>query len=204
MKVNSINSQNQNFKGSLTDKFVSAAAKHPLALTALAGSSVIAQKIVMSGSEATIAPLMDLAIGKTITKVTKEKDDRTMQSSKVQAVRTSAQAIGGTIVGIIVRGACIASATALLAKAGEKAGSKIADIINPDKLSPNTNAYKFSENASKWGKNIGGAVAIGVMMFTNFLVDAPFINWINKKFSHALKMDISEDNSKKAEVKEAK
>ena len=33
----------------------------------------------------------------------------------------------------------------------------------------------------KWGKNLGGAIATLVMLVTNFIIDAPFINWINKK-----------------------
>lgn len=178
MKVNSVN--NQNFRGRLADNAINFIAKHPVAIASLAGSSVIGQKIVMSGAEATIGPAMDIAIGKTITNISEEKDGRTMQSSKVQAVRTSAQAIGGTITGIIIRGICIAASTALLMKAGQKSGEKLAQIVNPQN---EKNLYKFTEQMSSWGKNIGGAIAIGVMMVTNFLVDPPIINGINKKFS---------------------
>ncbi len=180
MKINSIQQQ-QNFQGSLLDKSSKFIAKHPVAIAGLAGSSVVAQKIVMSGSEATIGPCMDIAIGKTITKATNEKDGRTNQSSKVQAVRTASQSVGGTITGVIIRSLCILGATALCAKLGSKAGSKIANVINPDKLSQESNLYKFKENASAWGKNIGGAAAILVMTCTNFLIDVPLINAINKK-----------------------
>ena len=34
---------------------------------------------------------------------------------------------------------------------------------------------------ASWGKSVGGAVALGIMLVTNFIVDAPFINWINKQ-----------------------
>ena len=79
MKVNSIS--NQNFKGSFGEKTVGFITKHPTLLATLAGSSVIAQKVVMSASEATIGPAMDIGIGKTITKIT---DEKTEEQSKVQ------------------------------------------------------------------------------------------------------------------------
>ena len=83
MRINSVNNQ-QNFKGVATDKVVGFIAKHPGTMAALAGSSVIAQKVVMSAAEATIGPAMDITIGSTISKVTNEKDGRTKKSSKVQ------------------------------------------------------------------------------------------------------------------------
>ena len=130
MKIQSIN-RNQNFKGFATDFLMN----NQNFVTGLAGSSVISQKVVMSGAEATIGPCMDVAIGKGITKIANEKDGKTNQSSKAQAIRTTSQAVGGTIVGVIIRGACIAAATALFSKVGEKAGGKIAQIINPENIS---------------------------------------------------------------------
>ena len=182
MKVNSINNQQkQNFKGGLYDKTTKFLANHPGVVGALAGSSVVAQKIVMSGSEATIGPAMDIGIGKTITAATKETDGRTNESSKVQAIRTFAQSVGGTIVGVGIRLACIGAATVALSKAGEKMGGKIANIINSDNLKKEENLFKYTEHMKDWGKSVGGAIAIAVMLVTNFIIDAPFINWINKK-----------------------
>lgn len=178
MKLNNINQQQrQNFTG-----LASTIAKHPKLTTgiaSLAASSVVAQKIVMSGSEAIIGPKMDISIGKAITKITDEKDNRTNESSKVQAVRTFSQAVGGTITGIAIRLACIMLATRLCSKWGEKAGSKIGETLT--KNVNIANKYEFSQNSAKWGKNIGGALATVVMFGTNFVIDAPFINWINKK-----------------------
>lgn len=190
MKVNSI--QQQNFRGSFTDKLANKIADNPKAvatIAGLAGCSVVAQKLVMSAGEVTIAPAIDVGVGKAITAATKEKDGRTNQSSKVQAVRTISQTVGGTAVGIVIRLLCIGGATALCALAGRKVGGglggKIGEIVaNSEKgrINPE-DVYKYSEKMSEWGKNIGGAAATMVMMVTNFLVDAPFINWINKKIS---------------------
>lgn len=188
MKINAVNTTNAkakqpNFKGKLADGAVNFISKHPMFITGLAGSSVIAQKIVMSSSEATIGPVMDVIIGKVITKATDEQDGRTNQSSKTQAIRTCSQSIGGTITGVIIRTLCILGSTALLMKAGQKAGGSIAKIINSENISKATDEYHYTKNIEEWGKTVGGALAIAVMMVTNFLIDAPLINAINKKMT---------------------
>ena len=182
MKINSIQQQNkQNFKGKIFDKATKFIAERPDVVTALAGSSVVAQKIIMSGSEAIVGPAMDIGIGHAITKATGETDGRTNESSKVQAIRTFSQSVGGTIVGVAIRLACIGACTALFMKCGEKAGSAIAKIVNENNLSKKADAYLYQDNMEKWGKTAGGAIATLVMLVTNFIIDAPFINWINKK-----------------------
>lgn len=183
MKINSIKQQpnNQNFKGKIFDKATKFIAERPDVVMALAGSSVVAQKIIMSGSEAVVGPVMDIGIGHAITKATGETDGRTNESSKVQAIRTFSQSVGGTIVGVAIRLACIGACTALFMKCGEKAGGAIAKIVNENNLSKKADAYLYQDNMEKWGKTAGGAIATLVMLVTNFIIDAPFINWINKK-----------------------
>ena len=197
MKINNVT--NQNFKGNIFDKTARFISERPEIVAGLAGSTVVAQKIVMSGSEAVVGPMMDIGIGKAITKITNEKDGRTNESSKVQAIRTFSQSVGGTIVGVITRLACIGLATAAFAKLGAKAGGKIAKIINEDNLSPDVNKFLYQDNAEKWGKNFGGAIATIVMLGTNFIIDAPFINWINKKAT-----DVVDNFSNKNNKKEVK
>ena len=155
----------------------------------------------MSGSEAVIGPVMDVGIGKAITAATGETDGRTNESSKVQAIRTFSQSVGGTIVGVIIRLACIAAATAACSSAGKKVGSEIGKILS--KGVDVENAYQFQENASKWGKNIGGAAATMVMLVTNFIIDAPFINWINKKTTDFVDK-FEKDKTQQPQAKEVK
>ena len=205
MKINSINQQvnKQNFKGgNLCQKATEFITKRPGTVAALAGSSVVAQKVVMSSSEAIVGPLMDVGIGQAITKVTGETDNRTNESSRSQAVRTFAQATGGTIVGVAVRLACIAASTAFVAKKGAELGGKIAEVVNPEKLNPTKLADKFPFDQKKtaWGKSVGGALAIAVMLVTNFLIDAPFINWINGKVTNFL----NDKDEQKKQAKEVK
>ena len=193
MKIQSINQQanlsKQNFKGKDPNKAMGAiagfVAKHPIfSATTLASSSVVAQKFVMSGSEAVVSPFVDIATGKAITKITNEKDGRTNESSKTQAIRTFAQAVGGTIVGVTLRTACIAATAACIGKAAQKvvegAGGKIGKIINSQNFDKTKNEFLFQENIDKWAKSIGGFVAIIIMLVTNFVVDPPLINLINK------------------------
>lgn len=180
MKIQSIQQQNNSFRGFDSTKLVKAIAEHPGVVAGLASASVISQKLVLSASELALGPAMDVAIGKTITKVTDEKDGRTMQSSKLQAIRTAAQTIGGTITGIIVRAACIGLMTSIFMKGGQKLGTELYKAVNSEQTK---NLYELSKKAGKLGRDVGGALSVAVMMFTNFLLDIPIINYINKKIS---------------------
>ncbi len=180
MKIESIRQQNNSFRGLDATRIVTSIAEHPGLVAGLASASVISQKLVLSASELALGPAMDIAIGKTITKVTDEKDDRTMQSSKLQAIRTASQTIGGTITGIIVRAVCIGLMTSVFMKGGQKIGTELYKAVNPKETK---NLYELSQRAGKLGRDIGGALSVGVMMFTNFLLDIPIINYINKKIS---------------------
>ena len=68
-----------------------------------------------------------------------------------------------------------------------------------DIIVPIYNAYEFTEHMAKWGKTVGGAVAIAIMTVTNFIIDAPFINMINKKMT-----DIFDKKPNKEQGKEVK
>jgi len=195
MKIQSIQQQNNSFRGNpgkVADFFV----KHPGVVAGLASASVITQKLVLSASELAVAPAMDIAIGKTITKITDEKDGRTNQSSKLQAIRTTAQTIGGTIVGIAVRAVCIGLMTSTFVKGGQKIGTELAKAVNPKSTE---NLYEITKRAGKLGRDIGGALSVAVMMYTNFAIDVHLINYINKKISDGVDY-VSESKKNKEKV----
>ncbi len=183
MKVQSVQQQNSSFRGFNPTKLVTAIADHPGLVAGLASASVISQKMVLSASELAMGPAMDIAIGKTITAVTDEKDGRTNQSSKLQAIRTASQTIGGTITGIVVRAICIGLMTSLFMKGGQKIGTELYKAVNPKETQ---NLYELSKRAGKLGRDIGGALSVAVMMVTNFLLDIPIINWFNKEISEGV------------------
>ena len=84
--------------------------------------------------------------------------------------------------------------TLLASKAGGKMAQKVAETAGDL-------AYDKAQNIKAWGKSLGGAFSIFVMLFTNFLIDAPFINKINKKVTDFI--DNFEKN-KETQQKEAK
>ncbi len=183
MKIQSIEQQNNSFRGKGASKLVQVIADHPGVVAGLASASVISQKLVLSASELALGPAMDITIGKTITKITDEKDGRTNQSAKLQAIRTAAQTIGGTIVGVAVRAVCIGGMTALFMKGGQKIETELYKVVNPKETK---NIYELSQRAGKLGRDVGGALSVAVMMVTNFLCDIPIINFLNKKISDAV------------------
>ncbi len=84
-------------------------------------------------------------------------DDETRQAS---ANRSIAKAIVCTTTGVIIREACILGTNALLN--GKKFASKLPEFVTKDK-------------AHSAGV-IGTLMGLGVMVFTNFLIDAPLTN----------------------------
>ncbi len=181
MKIQSIKQQNNSsFRGLDVSKLSSYAANHPGVVAAIAGSSVVTQKLVMTATEATLGASMDLAVGKAITKASGEKDGRTNQSAKVQAVRTFSQTTGGAITGVTIRALCISAMTFALMKSGGKIGEMLSKAT---KMTGIKNIYEKSQKASAIGKTLGGVVATVIMLGTNFLLDVPIINFINKKIS---------------------
>ena len=149
MKISSINNQ-QNFRGNPTNFF----SKNAPAIAGLASASVVAQKLVMSAAEAGLGPVMDIGIGKTISTLAGEKDGRFEESSKVQAVRSFSQTVGGTITGVIIRAIAIGLATFGVIKAaskvGEKTGGFLAKAINPN---GDKSSYLIDREGSAWGNN---------------------------------------------------
>ena len=123
--------------------------------------------------------------------INKDEDDRVMQSSKAQAVRTFSQTVGGTITGFSIRAICIYGLIAAFAKAGGKVGEKIAKSANSSTLkigeliNPNgkLNEYQLQESATAWAKIAGGTLSTITMLATNFIFDIPIINAMNSALS---------------------
>jgi|GEM_PF-5429882 len=118
------------------------------------------QRIVIGSTAMFLQPMIDLK--------NKKVDDKTRQTA---ASRSFSRAIVGTISGIAVRTGCI--------KLGEK-------------LSENGKAFWFDglnklnkDQFQNYSKAVGNVLALGVLLFTNFLFDVPLITkmstYINKK-----------------------
>lgn len=114
---------------------------------------------------------------------------------KLSAKRSFSKALVGMTTGIIVRGGCMK-----LVEEGLKKDS-FANTLAKMTASENTKeaidkSKDFIKNqggAKKYASIIGTVVALGVMLFTNFLVDAPVTNWLTNK--------LNKNGNKNSEIK---
>lgn len=103
---------------------------------------------------------------------------------KVSVCRTIAKIIAGTLTGFAIRKGCIKAIKAYsklpssVNKAGQKVNlTKINTFFSPTNArSDVTDAYKQYQNA------FGTVAALVVMVFTNFLIDAPLTKYLTNKF----------------------
>ena len=170
------NSAEQNFKGFNTEKIFSKAAN----------MNSLQQRIALGVSAMTIQPAIDM-LNKNVDPSTRE----------VSAKRSLAKGFVGMTTGIIIRGACMKGVELTLSK--DKMADKLAKIITPEKteeaLLKTKNYIKNQGGAKQYASVIGTIAALGVMLFTNFLVDAPLTNLLTNKLSKKDNQD--ENNTKK-------
>lgn len=102
------------------------------------------------------------------------------ETRKVSVARTIGKIVAGTLTGFAIRKGCIKAIGAWSKKAGDvdKAGNlvkltKLNTFFTPKgKFANNPDAFEQYKNA------LGTIVALVVMMFTNFLIDAPLTKFI--------------------------
>lgn len=111
---------------------------------------------------------------------------------KVSAARTVAKIIAGTLTGVLIRSACIRSVNAF---------TKLPHEIKPNmNFKAVRNLFTPSEgvckNLDKYKDAMGTILATVVMMFTNFLIDAPLTKFLTNKFIDKIHKDSqSQSNS---------
>lgn len=119
------------------------------------------------------------------------------ETRKVSAARTVAKIIAGTTTGFFVRYYCIKAIDAFtknpkLLKSGDKTYKSF--------LYPK-NILKVSQKGLKHYKMALGTIAsLGIMLFTNFMLDAPLTKFLTNKFVAKIKEN---DANKAKEVKHA-
>ncbi len=172
MKVSPINSnaQQQNFKGLNTGAILHKAAN----------INSWQQRAALGVAAIALQPMIDLK--------NKEVDEETR---RVSANRSFAKGLVGATTGIIIRGGCM--------KAIEQAfrSEKFTDTVA--KYTAENKTQEAIEKSKDFIKNQGGAkryaaamgtiVAIGVMIFTNFAVDAPLTNKLTDKLNEKYEKD---------------
>ena len=93
------------------------------------------------------------------------------------AARTVAKIIAGTLTGVAIRSGCIHAIDAFTKRADEITPNmkfkNLRTLFMPDVVLKNLNQYK---------KSLGTIMSLGIMVFTNFLVDAPLTKFLTNKF----------------------
>lgn len=115
---------------------------------------------------------------------------------KVSAARTVAKIIAGTTTGVLIRSGCIHAIDAF---------TKLPTEITPDMKFKNlrtlfTPSAGILKDLNQYKKSLGTILSLGVMVVTNFLLDAPltkfltnkFVDRINSKKEQALQMQNKE------------
>ncbi len=182
-RVQSNNNKALNF-GALKMKPVELGQGAQTLLSKAENFSSVHQRLALGGFAFLIQPLIDIK--------NKDVDEDTR---KVSAIRSAAKAIIGTVSGIVVRGGCMKLAEYKYAQkdaAGKiiKEGGKIK--IDPLKVQKSFGegfeALKLDNKAlsdaiKRVPSVIGTIAALGVMIFTNFLIDAPLTNITMEKIN---------------------
>lgn len=186
MKISSV-TENTNFKGG--PLVLGSAASN--AFQKLAKWSSPEQRLVIGSTALFLQPLIDLQ--------NKNVDSETRE---LNASRSISRAIVGTATGFAIRKACIGLATSVAEKGPKSWLGRLLSSSNIENLKDHLkngaplkpelvkNFQSMSEKRLQevivnYGKVLGTALALGVMLFTNFLVDVPCINKLSKKV-HAL------------------
>lgn len=173
-------------------------------LTKAADFTSVQQRIALGVSALAFQPLIDLR--------NKDVDEDTR---KVSAVRSAAKAIIGTTTGVIVRGGTILLGAMLFAKrdaAGKiikevaQNGKKSSYVLDPDKIKKicGDGFKNLDEDAIKRIPSVVGTIAaLGVMLFSNFLVDAPLTNAVMGKINEVMDKHFSKKRAESQNAKEA-
>ena len=112
-------------------------------------------------------------------------------TAKASTIRTSAKIVTCTTTGFIIRGLCY-KLTERFAHATPAEGST---ILTPKAILNETNK-EFRNNKLKLHKNaLSTTIALVVMLFTNFLIDAPLTTYVSNKFLKLANLDNKEKDA---------
>lgn len=123
------------------------------------------QRLILGASALMSQPFIDAK--------NKNVDEKTR---KVSVARTIAKIVAGTFTGFIIRKGCIKGIEAL-SQIPKKGASKWKSVLTPDGILNN-----LTEAFSQYRNAMGTIVALVVMLFTNFLIDAPLTKFLTNTF----------------------
>lgn len=115
------------------------------------------------------------------------------ETKRYSVCRTIAKILVGTVTGYFIRKGCIKTIDAFTKLPNEikphMKFKKLRSILLPT-------IKHTAEELSQYKNALGTLMALGVMVFTNFLIDAPATKWLTNVFAGKSKPDKGVDNGK--------
>lgn len=141
-------------------------------------------RLILGVSALMSQPFIDLS--------NKKVDEKTR---KVSAARTVAKIIAGTLTGVAIRSGCIHGINAM-----SKLPEELADTTKFKALrmlfTPDVAKLGVLKNLKHYKNALGTIVSLVVMVFTNFLIDAPLTKFLTNLFIDKInKNDAKKNNS---------
>ncbi len=121
---------------------------------------------------------------------------------KVSAARTVAKIIAGTSTGVLIRYGCIKAIDAFT-----KFPEEITSVTKNPRLKTFFTPFEAIKDGLKdlrhYKSALGTLVSLGVMVFTNFLIDAPFTKFMTNKFVDKIHQKDKQKQAQNKEVRDA-
>lgn len=146
-------------------------------------------RLILGASAIMSQPFIDLA--------NKKVDEDTR---KVSAARTVAKIIAGTLTGVLVRAGCIKMID-YMTMIPEKVASTVKNPRLQSLFTPDAALAGKLKDLGHYKKAWGTILSLGVMLITNFAIDAPLTKYLTNKFVDKIH---KKDNIQKEPNKEVK
>ena len=132
------------------------------------------QRAALGVAAVTLQPIIDLR--------NKDVDENTRH---ISANRSFAKAFVGMCTGIVIRGGCMKLVEQGFKneKFTEKIAKYTAENFSEEAIEKSKDFIKNQGGAKKYASVIGTIAALGVMIFTNFAIDAPLTNKLTNKLN---------------------
>ena len=187
-----INNNATSFKGGASGSFIIKSESVHKFLKSAGGLSTPANRLLLGATALAIQPEIDLH--------NKDVDEKTR---RVSFARTVSKIVVGTATGIAVRVACIKSMEKFTRLPKDFTDleknikhSKWEYLMIPSHLTPEQ-FQELGRKVSKHRQALGSIAALGVMLITNFIIDAP----LTKVCTNLLVKNMDEADKKKAIAK---
>jgi len=181
LKISPLNNSSPNFSGFNAGQLLSKAAN----------INSWQQRAALGVAAITLQPMIDLK--------NKDVDENTR---RISANRSFAKGLVGATTGIIVRGGCMKAVEQAFKndKFTNTIAKYTAENFTEEAVEKSKDFIKNQGGAKKYASVLGTCVALGVMLFTNFAIDAPVTNWLTNKMNKKYEAEHPKENGQDTAV----